>query len=303
MDSWEISVRLPARLAEAASDALAELGEGGVSIELPFAQDSPDDKPVALPDAIATVCAYTPARAAAAERDRLRRRANRLLNPLGVRARLRRVRDRDWIEACKASFPPQRIGRRLLILPPWSDEAARPDDVVVVIEPGMAFGTGDHPTTRACLAAAERLVRPNSRVLDLGCGSGILSLAALKLGADSVWALDIDPFAVDATLANLARNERAGSLQVRLGSLGSAVPPDLPHPFDMVLANIASAPLIELAGAIAGALAPGGSVVASGIIAERAGDVATAFEVAGLGVVETMADGEWRTLVAVRDGG
>ncbi len=299
---WELSARVPASLAEAAADILATLGDGAAAIELPFTQANPEDAPQLQSDGLAMVRVYSAAavREGASERDALRRRANRALRPFHTRARVRYVRDADWVEACKASFPAQRIGRRLLVRPPWSDEPGRPDDVVIEMEPGIAFGTGDHPTTRACLEAAERLVRPGARVLDLGCGSGILSIAAVKLGAATVWALDIDPFAVDAARANVERNGLGARIEVGEGSLGPLTPPGLPVSFDLVLANIASAPLIELAPAIARALAPTGVAVASGVIDERADAVTAAFGAAGLRVRETVAEGDWRTFVAER---
>ncbi|MSQ61742.1 MAG: 50S ribosomal protein L11 methyltransferase [Dehalococcoidia bacterium] len=298
VDWWEISARIPARLADAAADRLSSIAGGAVAIDLPFTQEQLEDAPVLREDAEATVRVYVPATSGRAEREALRRRANRVLAPLAARVHLRRVGEHDWAESWKRHFPVQRIGRRLVIRPVWLAYAAAPDDVVIDLDPGIAFGTGDHPTTRGCLECAERLVAPGITVLDLGCGSGILSIAAAKLGAAGVWALDIDPFAADAARANVALNGLDARIRVVRGSLGNAAPAGLPPQFDLILANIASGPLSALAPALAGALAPGGAIVASGIIAERMPLVVDAFARAGLAVEETIAEGEWRTLVA-----
>ena len=300
VDWWEISVQVPARLADAAADRLAALLDGTAAIDLPFTQEHLEDAPVLRENAEATVRVYTPATSGRAEREALRRRANRALEQLAGRVHLRRVGEHDWAESWKRHFPVQHIGQRLVIRPVWLSYAAAPADVVIDLDPGIAFGTGDHPTTRGCLECAERLVTAGITVLDLGCGSGILSIAAAKLGAGSVWALDIDPFAVDAARANVALNGLDGRIRVLLGSLGDATPPGLPERFELILANIASNPLVALAPWLAAAVVPGGAVVASGVIADRLEPVVEAFRRAGLVIEETIAEGEWRTLIARR---
>src|SRR3954470_9734693 len=157
------------------------------------------------------------------------------LRPIGE-LRTRWVDEADWAEAWKAHFPVMRIGRRIVIKPTWREHVAAPNDLVLALDPGMAFGTGLHPTTRLCLLGLEALAEDGSlrgRVLDVGCGSGILSVAAIRLGAASVLGVDIDPVAVEATAANAKRNEVAGAVEVRLGSL-----PTGEAPFDLVVANL-----------------------------------------------------------------
>ena len=163
----------------------------------------------------------------------------------------------------------------------------------------MAFGTGLHPTTKLCLAGiemlAERGVLAGGRVLDVGCGSGILAIAALKLGGATVLGLDTDPIAVEATLANAYRNGVARRVRARQGGLPSG-----DASFDVVLANLIAGVLVPLAPLLRDELRLGGSLLASGIFIDREGDVRGAFEAAGLGVVDRSVEGDWVALEAVR---
>jgi ribosomal protein L11 methyltransferase len=213
--------------------------------------------------------------------------------------RTRIVQEADWAEAWKAFFPVLRVGRRLVIRPTWRDHRARPDDVVVALDPGMAFGTGLHPTTRLCLAALERLADEGrldaARVLDVGCGSGILAIASIRLGAASALGVDTDPIAIEATLANARRNRLARRIDAREGSV-----PTGERPFDLVVANLIAGVLVPLAGDLYAELRPGGSLVASGIFVDREAEVRTAFEAAGLEPTVRSADGEWIALTCRR---
>jgi ribosomal protein L11 methyltransferase len=192
-----------------------------------------------------------------------------------------------------------RVGRRLVTKPTWRDHDAASDDVVLALDPGMAFGTGLHPTTRLCLAALEAVMdeRAPSRVLDVGCGSGILAVAALRLGAADALGVDTDPIAIESTLANAERNGLAGRLDARLGSLPSGEPP-----FELVLANLIASLLVRLAPDLAAELAPGGTLIASGIFADREGEVRDALTAAGLQVAARLAEGDWVALRATRAG-
>jgi ribosomal protein L11 methyltransferase len=172
---------------------------------------------------------------------------------------------------------------------------------VIDLDPGMAFGTGQHETTRLCLAALEETLRPAARALDLGCGSGILGVAAAKLGAASVVALDIEEVAIEATRENATRNGVAAQIIAARGSLGPDWP--LPEPpmrmFDLVLANIHAAAIIALAPQIAAALrGPGAVLVASGIVVDRLPDVLDALAAAGFTAPDLRAAGDWRTVIA-----
>jgi ribosomal protein L11 methyltransferase len=174
-----------------------------------------------------------------------------------------------------------------------------PEDVILDLDPGMAFGTGLHPTTRLCLAgvesAADRGLLDGARVLDVGCGSGILAIAAAKLGAASVLGVDTDPIAIEATLANAKRNDLAGRITARDGSLPSGA-----AAHDVVLANLIASVLIALAGPLRDELRPGGVLLASGIFLDRETEVRGAFDAAGLVVATRTAEGEWVALEAIR---
>jgi ribosomal protein L11 methyltransferase len=163
----------------------------------------------------------------------------------------------------------------------------------------MAFGTGLHPTTRLCLesieAAADAGLIHGARVLDVGCGSGILSIAAAKLGAADVLGVDTDPIAIESTEANALRNGLGGRLHARIGSLPSGEPAH-----DVVLANLIASLLISLAPFLHAELRPGGRLVASGIFVDREPEVATAFQAAGIEVMGRRAEGDWVALDAVR---
>ena len=220
------------------------------------------------------------------------------LRPIGE-LRTRLVHEADWAQAWKAYFPVMRIGRRLIIRPTWRRHRRLPADIVLSLDPGMAFGTGLHPTTRLCLETVEQLADRglvgSARILDVGCGSGILAIAALKLGAATALGLDTDPIAIEATIANARRNRQVRRLRARVGSLPSGE-----AAFDVVLANLIAGVLVPLAGALHDELRPGGRLLASGIFIDREGDVRAAFEAAGLTVVGRSDEGDWVALEAVR---
>lgn len=174
------------------------------------------------------------------------------------------VAEQNWVQLTQAQFEPIRVSARLWIVPSWHD-APDPAAINLVLDPGMAFGTGSHPTTRLCLEWLERSVRPGQDLLDYGCGSGILAIAAARLGAAPVTGVDIDPQAVLAAEANAERNA------VSARFLDSAAP--LAGQFDLVVANILANPLKALAPAICGHIRPGGRLALSGILAEQADEL------------------------------
>jgi ribosomal protein L11 methyltransferase len=209
---------------------------------------------------------------------------------------LRTVQDQDWESAWKAYFKPLRVGRCFVVKPSWEEYTPRPGDLVLELDPGMAFGTGAHPTTQLCLEALEGLVRPEERVLDFGTGSGILSLAAARLGA-SVIGLDTDPVAASAADLNVTANHLRDRVRIQGGDLEALAPDDR---FDGVVANILAGVILEYADGLAQRCRPGGWLVASGIIDHRADTVVAGLRASGFGDVQRLSRCEWVALVARR---
>jgi ribosomal protein L11 methyltransferase len=246
-----VTLELEAAAAEALSEALLEAGAASVSIDHPTAPR------VALVALFAADASIEPALSAAAARCGL------AASPAYT---LARVEDQDWVRRSQAQFSPLRIGR-LWIGAGWHEP--EPGCSVVRLDPGMAFGTGSHPTTQLVLGFVERAVAGGERVLDYGCGSGILAIAAAKLGAAKVDATDIDPVAVETAAANAQRNQV---------ELGLCAPDELgPGVYDIVLANILSQPLIVLAPLLAARTAPGGRIALAGVLDAQADEVAAAY--------------------------
>jgi ribosomal protein L11 methyltransferase len=179
-----------------------------------------------------------------------------------------RVEDQDWVRVTQAQFAPMRISSRLWIVPSWR-EAPQADALNILLDPGLAFGTGSHPTTRLCLAWLDTALRPGQTVIDYGCGSGILAIAAARLGAQRVIGVDIDAMALEASRYNAQRNG------VAVQFLAADAP--APEPADVVLANILAGPLKILAPLLASLTRPGGQLVLSGLLSEQAADVAGAY--------------------------
>ena len=304
--AWlELAVDADVEAVEAVSEILGRAAPGGTSVEPGFELIDEGLGARIDPTRPAIVRAYLPARdraaavrAAAGVAEALGHLQAFGLRPIGE-LRTRLVDEADWAEAWKAHFPVLRIGRRLVVRPTWRRHRRAPDDVVLALDPGMAFGTGLHPTTRLCLAAIEALADrgalTGARVLDVGCGSGILAIAALKLGAATALGVDTDPIAIEATLANVRRNALARRSRARVGSLPSGEPR-----FDVVLANLIAGVLIPLAGELRDELRAGGTLLASGIFVDREADVRAAFEAAGLHLAGRSGEGDWIALEAVR---
>lgn len=201
------------------------------------------------------------------------------------------------LDAWRAFARPVPVGERLLVRPPWVPAGPHGGAVPVVIDPGRVFGSGAHASTRLALAALERLVRGGERVLDAGCGSGVLAIAALALGAAHAVGVDHDPAAVVASRANAARNAVDGRFTVTGGALGEVAADHAP--FDLVTANLLLPDLLSLAPALAAALAAGGSLVVSGFLVDQRNPVISAAAPLGLTPVgEEIADG-WLALTFV----
>jgi ribosomal protein L11 methyltransferase len=218
---------------------------------------------------------------------------------------IRTLAEEDWANAWKRHYAPTRVGQRLLIVPSWQaddlgpmglDETGQPL-LPVILDPGMAFGTGLHPSTRLCMRALEQHLRPGDRVLDVGCGSGVLSITAARLGAGAILATDIDPIAVAATEENCQRNGVAELVTARDGSLPERA--EQPAGWPVIVANILADVIVQLlVDGMARLLAEDGLLIVSGIIEPRAAEVEAALDQAGLRMLDRMVEGDWVALVA-----
>jgi ribosomal protein L11 methyltransferase len=223
------------------------------------------------------------------------------LRPIGE-LETRLIHEEDWAEAWKLHFPVMRVGRRLVIRPSWREHVPAAGELVIALDPGMAFGTGLHPTTRLCLAGledwADAGLLAGARLLDVGCGSGILGICGALLGAREIVALDTDPIAVEATRANAALNGLGGRLVARQASL-----PAPGEPYPLVVANLIASLLVDLAPALADAVAPDGRLLASGIFVDRESEVVSALESVSFASVNRSAEGDWVALDLRRESG
>lgn len=189
----------------------------------------------------------------------------------GLSYKLEQLEDKDWEREWMDNFHPMQFGKRLWVCPSWRD-IPDPTAVNVLLDPGLAFGTGTHATTALCMQWLDQHIQPDQTVVDFGCGSGILAIAALKLGAQRVVGIDIDPQAIQASMANAERNQVAQRLELYL-------PKDQPAlAADVVIANILAGPLVALSGVIADYVKPGGSLVMSGILPSQADAVMAAYQ-------------------------
>jgi ribosomal protein L11 methyltransferase len=209
----------------------------------------------------------------------------------------RAVIETDWSLEWKQHYRPIRIGRRMRIVPSWMDPAPFANDLILRLDPGMAFGTGMHPTTQLCLETLEDRIRPGMDVIDLGCGSGILAIAAVKLGAGRALGVDIDPQAVRVARENVILNGVESSVEIRPGSLQEILKEGRSAP--LIVANILAVVVREmLAAGLARSVQLQGRLVLSGILEEQSAAVEAAIRKAGLRVEEKRIRQDWVALVA-----
>jgi ribosomal protein L11 methyltransferase len=303
MDQWiEVRLDVDGEAAEAIAEVLQRFSYQGIAIEQPELPADRYDEGMVPPPERLILKAYLPTD------DALEATRARLESALGHMAMLypmpqpvyTPVSATDWSEAWKAHYHPVRIGRRLLVKPRWIDLVPQPDDLVLSLDPGMAFGTGTHPTTQLCLEALEDQVTPGMSVLDLGCGSGILAIAAAKLGASTVLAIDNDPIAVTTARENAQSNGVSGTITIAEGSLADLLAAE--QSFDLIVVNILAPVIIAMAHTgLAQTVLPGGRAIFSGIIEEQAADVAGALRAAGLTPIQQRQMGDWVAIEAQRD--
>jgi ribosomal protein L11 methyltransferase len=209
--------------------------------------------------------------------------------------------EEDWANAWKAHYSVHRVGRRVLVRAPWHDYEPAPNEVVIELDPGMAFGTGLHPSTQLSMIAVEDELAPGDRVLDVGIGSGILATGAALLGASAVDGVDIEPVAVRSARENAARNGVDAIVRVEQGSVGDDQP--FSGEYDLVVANIIARVLIELSAPLSRAMRPGGTLILGGIIDSKEDAVQTAIANVGLELIRRSQQEDWVVLVWRKPGG
>ncbi len=288
--NWiELSIQTDAEGAEAAAALLNEFVSGGAAIEETILPDpgEPFDPARAF-----TVRAFF----SSDDRAGLTRAEESLWHLAQLRLmsapRTRELAEEDWAEAWKKYYTILHIGKALVIKPSWLEYTPRENDIVIELDPGMAFGTGLHPTTRLCMIALEKHLTGKPRILDVGTGSGILSITAAKLGACEILALDTDPVAVETAARNLAINHAQDIVRVERGSIDGSR-----NLFDLICINILAEVICDLAPALASAVRSDGIVIASGILDYKADGVVEALNAVGIEVVEKMQEEDWVALI------
>ena len=300
--NWvELSVEADEEAVEGVAEQLRGHGQG-VAIDVPFVQPNLEDDPTQDRSRKVVVKTYLPDDSAfegacrQIEESLWHLSQIRLVGPLLVR----RIAEEDWANSWKPFFPVVHVGTRTVIVPAWRRYRKQEGDVVVRLDPGLAFGTGTHPTTRLCLELMEARIGPSTRVLDVGTGSGILAIAAARLGAARVVGVDIDPMAVGAARANVKLNQLGRSIAIAEGTPGEGSAGWSAESYDLILANLTAKTNALLAAPMSQALAAGGILIASGILVEHADTVITAFAQASLAPRERRGEGDWVALVFER---
>lgn len=296
----EVRVATDGEGAEAAADALRPFAYQS-SVVLEQRGDEGDPAPDALESSV-TVKIYVPQED---DSPALRRRIEEIfyhlgrLYPLPPPAFLE-LADEDWAHAWKDNYHPFRIGQRIWIRPSWSEaigpERRRVDDIELVMDPGMAFGTGTHPTTQMCVMALEELVQAGMRVLDVGTGSAILAMVAARLGAGKLLGIDVDDQAVRSARSNVEQNDLCSRVEIRLGTLENVVD----KPWDIVVVNILPEVITSMLeeGDLMEYVSASGALILGGIIEQQMERVSSAVTRTGGRIVRTLTMGDWVTLIA-----
>lgn len=298
----EFSVNAPSEYVEPISEIFESYAKGGVSVEQKGGYN-PDEGETPPHTTEVTVRTYVRKNS---DLEDIRSRIDlgiRLLSVLSPAISLseRVLDEEEWEHEWEKYFDILEIGQNIIIVPTWKQYTPKKADVVINLNPGMAFGTGHHPTTVMCLKYLEELLKPGMNVLDVGCGSAILSIAAAKLGARDVLGIEIDPVAVKVAKSNSINNlvqEKVEVIQGDFTSVNITV-----NSYEIVVANISSKVISESAPQLFSAIDPGGILIASGILSDREVDVKDNLTDAGFSVKRRMNEGDWVALVATINNG
>ena len=308
----EISIHTTNEAVEPVSNILHEAGASGVVIEDPeellkerenvFGEIYQLD-PADYPEEGVIIKAYLPVNSFLGETvEEIKQSINNLLRfdiDLGLNSiTISEVNEEEWATAWKKYYNPVKISERFTIVPTWEDyQPVSSDELIIELDPGMAFGTGTHPTTVMCIQALERTVMPGDRIVDVGTGSGVLSIAAALLEAGQVQALDLDEVAVNSARINVKLNKVQDRVTVSQGNLLDGVD----EKADVVVANILAEVIMRFTDDVAQVVKPGGRFIASGIISPKKQDVKDSIEAAGFTIEETIQMEDWVALIAKRN--
>ncbi len=310
----EISIKTTTEAVEAVTNILYDAGVAGVSIEDPkdilalekseTFWDYVDESLLTATFEGAIVKAYLPQSADLIDKVELVKQSVAVLPQHGLDIGLGEVttievNEDDWSSSWKQYYKPTKIGKKVVVKPSWEEYEAAEEDIIIELDPGMAFGTGTHETTIMCAQELEAYVNPASLVFDIGCGSGILSIIAAKLGAKRVIGVDLDKVAVEVSLQNIALNDVQGMVDIKQGNLMDTID----EKADIVVANIIADIIILLSKDIKNFLVEDGIFITSGIILDKVDAVSEALESNGLKVVRVNRMGEWAAIVAQKSGG
>ncbi|MEG6614840.1 50S ribosomal protein L11 methyltransferase [Peptococcaceae bacterium 1198_IL3148] len=306
MNWLEVAVHTPTEGIEIISFIFEDLGTGGVAIDDPALiykyiesgvwdyWEFPDE---VLNREMPIVKGYFPATEAAEQKvTQLKERLSKLDLKTKPKIYVREIKEEDWATAWQAYYKPVKVGQRFIVKPTWEEIKVEPNQVVLEMDPGMAFGSGTHATTTMCLEFIEDCIIGGEMVCDVGTGTGILAIAAAKVGAKKVLAVDVDEVAVKVAKENIAGNMVADKVQVVQGNL-------LDHfagEADVIIANIVADVIIKLAPDALEALRPGGYLITSGIIRDRAEEVLSALQQTGFKLQGQRHQGEWVALLLTK---
>jgi ribosomal protein L11 methyltransferase len=286
----ELSTSIESKSAHHVASVLEKYGQGGAIIEEMGADT--DDKKESI------IKIYLPHNRSY-RRIRFEIEQDLCKLPFLVHLTENRLKQEDWFESLKKDFSIMEIGERFVIKPSWVNQLPPVSDrIIIELDPGAAFGTGWHPTTRLCLINLEKYIHPGNKIFDLGTGTGILAIAAAKLGASSVLALDIDPVAVRAARVNALENKTDGVVLVKRGTLSLRTQNKYRNEFDIVIANITANAISDLAKGLATVLNSGGILIVSGIHAEGLDEVLVSLALADLNLCSIDQEGQWFAVVA-----
>ena len=294
----EFSSEVPFEYVEPVASLFSRYGQGGAVIEHSANYNPDEGESLTLPPK-ATVRTYLPLDEEFKQNHELIHIGVALIAKLNndVANNEREINEKEWVESWKSHFTTLHIGKGLVIKPPWERKISSPDHIEIVIDPGLAFGTGHHPTTKMTLECTERLLSKGMLVLDIGSGSGILSIAASKLGASKVYGLEIDTDAIKSSETNVRVNKCQDRIIFKNSSLPETEINNLK--FDLVLANISAKTLSELSIQIRSVMNPRPLLIASGVLLEQSKNLQSVFSNTGFKVIEEHQEDDWVALVCM----